>query len=106
MVGYPEDGILAGILPGNAKMLHGDGGERIAFTLVNPLSDVKYDLDATKSFLDISVRRYPERKREVYCVFEFLAVADADAKDNLKKAAKGAFDGILSYQNPSWLHWV
>ena len=24
VVGYPEDGILAGILPGNAKMLHGN----------------------------------------------------------------------------------
>ena len=24
VVGYPEDGILAGILPGNSKMLHGE----------------------------------------------------------------------------------
>ena len=40
IVGYPEDGILAGILPGNSKMLHGDEalGNSLHLRLVNPLS--------------------------------------------------------------------
>ena len=41
IVGYPEDGILSGILPGNAKMLHGDEAiaNELHLRLVYPLSD-------------------------------------------------------------------
>ena len=104
IVGYPEDGILAGILPGNSKMLHGDDAvsNELHLRLVNPLSDgVVSDIDATKSFLrHIRDMVDPEFKREVLCVIGIPAVADAEAKDNLKKAAKGAFDGILFIPEP------
>ena len=56
IVGYPEEGILAGILPGNSEMLHGGDAlsNQLHLRLVNPLSDgVIQDLDATKSFLGI-----------------------------------------------------
>lgn len=104
IVGYPEDGILAGILPGNSKMLHGDDAisNELHLRLVNPLSDgVVSDIDATKSFLrHIRDKVDPEFKREVLCVIGIPAVADAEAKENLKKAAKGAFDGILFIPEP------
>jgi rod shape-determining protein MreB len=104
IVGYPEDGILAGILPGNSKMLHGDDAvsNELHLRLVNPLSDgVVSDIDATRSFLrHIRDKVDPEFKREVLCVIGIPAVADAEAKDNLKKAAKGAFDGILFIPEP------
>ena len=104
IVGYPEDGILAGILPGNSKMLHGDEalGNSLHLRLVNPLSDgVVADLDATRSFLSYLREKIdPERKREVFCVIGIPAVADGEAKSNLQEAAKGAFDGILFIPEP------
>ena len=41
VVGYPEDGILSGILPGNSSMLHGNEAisNELHLRLVNPLSD-------------------------------------------------------------------
>ena len=41
VVGYPEDGILAGILPGNSSMLHGEEAmaNQLHLRLVHPLSD-------------------------------------------------------------------
>lgn len=104
VVGYPEDGILSGILPGNSRMLHGDDAisNELHLRLVTPLSDgVVTDLEATKSFLKyLRSQVDPEYKREVLCVIGIPAVADADAKENLKKAAKGAFDGILFIPEP------
>ena len=104
IVGYPEDGILSGILPGNSKMLHGDEAiaNELHLRLVHPLSDgVVSDLEATKSFLKyLRGKVDPEFKREVLCVIGIPAVADNDAKENLKKAAKGAFDGILFIPEP------
>ena len=104
IVGYPEDGILSGILPGNSKMLHGEEAiaNELHLRLVHPLSDgVVSDLEATKSFLKyLRGKVDPEFKREVLCVIGIPAVADNDAKENLKKAAKGAFDGILFIPEP------
>ena len=54
IVGYPEEGILAGILPGNAKMLHGEDAlaNELHLRLVHPLNDgVIQDVEATASFL-------------------------------------------------------
>jgi len=104
VVGYPEDGILAGILPGNSKMLHGEEAisNSLHLRLVHPLSDgIVADLDATRSFLNYLREKIdPERKREIYCVIGIPAVADGDAKINLQEAAKGAFDGILFIPEP------
>ncbi len=104
VVGYPEDGILAGILPGNSSMLHGDEAisNQLHLRLVHPLGDgVVKDVDAAKSFLNyLREKTDPERKRDVFCVIGIPAVADAEAKENLKKAAKGAFDGVLFIPEP------
>ena len=104
VVGYPEDGILAGILPGNSSMLHGDEAlaNELHLRLVNPLNDgVIADHEAANSFLKyLRGKVDPEFKREVYCVIGIPAVADAEAKENLKNAAKGAFDGILFIPEP------
>mgnify|MGYP001433143610 FL=1 len=104
VVGYPEDGILAGILPGNSSMLHGEEAmaNQLHLRLVHPLSDgVVQDVDATKSFLNYLREKIdPDRKREVLCVVGIPAEADAEAKENLKKAATGAFDGVLFIPEP------
>lgn len=104
IVGYPEDGILAGILPGNSRMLHGEEAlaNSLHLRLVNPLSDgVVSDGDAAKSFLAyIREKIDPECKREVYCVIGIPAVADTEAKSRLQEAAKGAFEGILFIPEP------
>ena len=42
----------------------------------------------------------PERKHSVHCVIGLPAAADGDAKENLQKASKGAFDGILFIPEP------
>ena len=60
IVGYPEEGILAGILPGNAKMLHGEDAlaNELHLRLVHPLNDgVIQDVEATASFLDICAKK-------------------------------------------------
>ena len=91
VVGYPEDGILAGILPGNSSMLHGDEAlaNELHLRLVNPLNDgVIADHEAAQSFLSYLRNKVdPERKREVHCVIGIPAVADAEAKESLKNAS-------------------
>jgi len=104
VVGYPEEGILAGILPGNSSMLHGNDAlaNQLHLRLVHPLSDgVIQDLEASKSFLGyLRDQVDPERKSETLCVIGIPAVADDEAKNNLVEAANSAFDGILLIPEP------
>ena len=54
IVGFPEEGILAGILPGNAQMLHGHDAldNELHLRLAYPLSDgVIHDLDTAKTYM-------------------------------------------------------
>ena len=85
-------------------MLHGEDAiaNELHLRLVYPLSDgVVSDIEATKSFLKyLRMKVDPEFKKEVLCVIGIPAVADDDAKENLKKAARGAFDGILFIPEP------
>ena len=96
VVGYPEEGILAGILPGNSTMLHGNDAlsNQLHLRLVHPLSDgVIQDLEASRSFLGyLRDQVDPERASEALCVIGIPAVADEEAKNNLEAAAKSAFD--------------
>ena len=104
VVGYPEEGILAGILPGNSEMLHGKDAlaNQLHLRLVHPLSDgVIQDLSATKSFLSyLRDQVDPEHKGEALCVIGIPAVADEEAKNKLLDAAKSVFDGVLLIPEP------
>ena len=104
VVGYPEEGILAGILPGNSEMLHGKDAlaNQLHLRLVHPLSDgVIQDLSATKSFLSYLREQVdPEQKGEALCVIGIPAVADEEAKNKLLDAAKSVFDGVLLIPEP------
>ena len=104
VVGYPEEGILAGILPGNSEMLHGKDAlaNQLHLRLVHPLSDgVIQDLSATKSFLSyLRDQVDPEQKGEALCVIGIPAVADEEAKNKLLDAAKSVFDGVLLIPEP------
>ena len=98
--------VSSGILPGNAKMLHGDEAiaNELHLRLVYPLSDgVIGDFDAAKSYLHYLRKKVDPEFKSTLRDWN-TAVADAEAKDNLKKAAKGAFDGILCVPEPL-LHW-
>tara|TARA_Y100000022_G_scaffold199910_1_gene213604 strand:+ start:64 stop:1188 length:1125 start_codon:yes stop_codon:yes gene_type:complete len=104
IVGYPEEGILAGILPGNSEMLHGGDAlsNQLHLRLVNPLSDgVIQDLDATKSFLGhLREQVDPEHKGDALCVIGIPSVADEEAKQKLQDAATSVFDGVLLIPEP------
>ena len=104
LVGYPEEGILAGILPGNSEMLHGHDAlaNQLHLRLVNPLGDgVIQDFDAAKSFLGFLREQVdPEFKAEALCVIGIPAVADEEAKNKLEEAAKSVFDGVLLIPEP------
>lgn len=104
IVGYPEEGILAGILPGNSEMLHGGDAlsNQLHLRLVNPLSDgVIQDLDATKSFLGhLREQVDPEYKADALCVIGIPSVADEEAKQKLQDAATSVFDGVLLIPEP------
>ena len=104
VVGYPEEGILAGILPGNSEMLHGKDAlaNQLHLRLVHPLSDgVIQDLSATKSFLSYLREQVdPDQKGEALCVIGIPAVADEEAKNKLLDAAKSVFDGVLLIPEP------
>jgi len=104
VVGYPEEGILAGILPGNSGMLHGQDAlsNQLHLRLVSPLSDgVIQDLEAAKSFLNhLREKVDPEFKNEALCVIGIPAVADEDGKLKLQEAAKSVFDGVLLIPEP------
>jgi rod shape-determining protein MreB len=104
VVGYPEEGILAGILPGNSEMLHGKDAlaNQLHLRLVHPLSDgVIQDLSATKSFLSYLREQVdPECKGEALCVIGIPGVADEEAKNKLLDAAKSVFDGVLLIPEP------
>ena len=104
IVGYPEEGILAGILPGNAQMLHGQEAldNELHLRLAYPLSDgVIQDLESAKSFMQyLRSRVDADKGREALCVIGIPAVADEQAKENIKIAARGAFEGILLIPEP------
>ena len=104
VVGYAEAGILSGILPGNSSTLFGYDAlaNELHVRLVCPLSDgVVGDVESANLFLrHIRTLLDPEDQAEVLAVVGVPAVADASAKDNLKKAAKNAFDGVLFIPEP------
>lgn len=104
VVGYSEEGILAGILPGNSEMLHGQDAldNQLHLRLVNPLSDgVIQDTEAAKSFLGYLREQVdPEFKGDALCVIGIPAVADNEAKSKLQEAARSIFDGVLLIPEP------
>ena len=105
VVGYPEEGILAGILPGNSGMLHGSDAlaNQLHLRLVNPLSDgIVQDIEATKiiSWTICREKVDPEFKGDALCVIGIPAVADEEAKHKLQEAAKSVFDGVLLIPEP------
>ena len=104
VVGYAEDGILSGILPGNASVLIGEHAiaNQLHLRLVRPLNDgVVHDQEAARLFLsDLRKRLDPEGKSQVRAVIGIPACADESSIDSLKQSAVGAFDGVLFVPEP------
>ena len=104
VVGYAEDGILSGILPGNSSVLFGEHAisNELHLRLVRPLTDgVVQDQEATRLFLhDLRSRVDSDGKSQVRAVIGVPACVDDAAMDNLKQAAVGAFDGVLFIPEP------
>ena len=104
VVGYAEEGILAGILPGNASVLFAEHAlaNELHLRVVRPLSDgVIQDSKAARLFLsDLRHRVDPEGKGRVLAVIGVPACAEDSSKESLKQAAVGAFDGVLFIPEP------
>ncbi|MFP6854251.1 MAG: rod shape-determining protein [Opitutales bacterium] len=104
VVGYAEDGILSGILPGNASVLFGDDAiaNELHLRMIRPLNDgVVYDHEAASLFLsNLREQVDPKGEMTVRAVIGIPACSDDAAVENLQKAASGAFDGVLFIPEP------
>ncbi len=104
VAGYAEDGILSGILPGNASVLFGEHAidNELHLRLVRPLNDgLVQDQEATRLFLsDLRKRINPDGKSKVRAVIGVPACCDDAGKESLRQAAVGAFDGVLFIPEP------
>lgn len=104
VVGNVKDGIINGIIPGDADVLFGEEAlkNRVHVTLATPLGDgVIENADAAHSFIR-HVRDLvdPSGSAEIRAVIGLPANADAKARDDLRHAVAGAFDRVLMIPEP------
>lgn len=104
VVGYAGDGILDGILPGNARMLFGHDAlkHRMHLRLVRPLEGGQVaDLEATRHFLRfLRARLGAGPETEVRAVIGVPAREDAAAREKLRSAVAGLFHKVLFVPEP------
>ena len=104
IVGYASEGIVDGILPGNATMLFGEDAmkKRLHLKLVAPLVDgVVKDVKATRDFLlHLRSRIEDEGAAEYRVVAGLPANADEEAREDLRQAIQGIFDRVIFIPEP------
>lgn len=104
VVGYAEDGILSGILPGNASVLFGDDAlaNDLHLRMIRPLNDgVVHDHEAASLFLsNLREQVDPKREKTVRAVIGIPACSDDAAVESLQKAVGDAFAGVLFIPEP------
>lgn len=104
IVGYTTEGILPGIIPGDATALFGQLAlkYKLHLNLVQPLSDgVISDMDATRDFIAHlkSVAGIGDDV-ETRAVIGMPANADATARENARLAVTGIFDKVILIPEP------
>jgi rod shape-determining protein MreB and related proteins len=104
VVGYVKDGIVDGIIAGNASVLYGEDALRsmLHVRLVSPLAaGVIVDPAAARDFLQyIRTLADPSGHAEIRAVVGVPANAGEAAREDIRKCAQGIFDRILLIPEP------
>ena len=104
VVGYVKDGIVDGIIAGNARILYGEEALRqmLHVDLVAPLAQgVISHPGAAREFLQhIRAIADPSGRAEIRAVVGVPANAEEPAREDIRRAAQGAFDRILLIPEP------
>jgi len=104
VVGYASEGIIDGVLPGNATVLFGNDALRrkMHLNLVGPLKGgVIADLDSAKKFaVYLRARLNTAPNTEIRAVIGVPAKADPVAREALRQAFAGVFDKVLFIPEP------
>ncbi len=104
IVGYTTEGILPGVIPGDANTLFGDMAlkYKLHLNLVQPLKDgVIEDMDAARDFLKhLKELLNVSPDAEVRAVIGMPANADAESHENIRLAVTGVFDKVILIPEP------
>jgi rod shape-determining protein MreB and related proteins len=104
VVGYVKDGIVDGIIAGNARILYGEEAVRqmLHADLVAPLAEgVIAHPDAARDFMrHIRSLADPSGRAEIRAVVGVPANAGEPSRDSIRRAAQGVFDRILLIPEP------
>lgn len=104
VVGYAKEGIIEGLLPGDATTLFGKEAlqHRLHLNLVQPMIDgVVEDLSAARDFAQhLRSRIDVPAGTEIRAVCGVPANADASARENLRKSVHGLFDRVILIPEP------
>ncbi len=104
VVGYAREGLIDGIIAGNATLLIGEEAlnHRLQLKLVAPLADgVIANVDSAKDFIR-RVRTVidPAGNAEIRAVIGVPANAGAPAREDIRACAVGVFDRVLLIPEP------
>jgi rod shape-determining protein MreB len=104
VVGYTKDGIVDGIIAGNAKVIFGEDAVRnmLHARLVAPVNEgVITDHEAARDFLQhIRSLVDPAGTAEIRAVIGMPANATQQARDDIRRCAFGIFDRVLMIPEP------
>jgi rod shape-determining protein MreB and related proteins len=104
VVGYVKDGIVDGIITGNARVLFGEEAldQMLHVELVAPLAEgVISHTDSARDFMQhIRLLADPTGKAEIRAVVGVPANADEEAREAIRKSAQGIFSRILLIPEP------
>lgn len=103
-VGYVKEGIVDGIIAGNAAILYGDDAlqNRLHVNLVTPLAEgVIADADAARDFLrHIRSLADPTGQADIRAVIGIPANAEEPAREEIRRCASGSFSRVLLIPEP------
>lgn len=104
VVGYVKDGIVDGIIAGNASTLYGEEALRnlLHVRLVAPLEEgvIAHPDSARDFFRHIRSLVDPTGQAEIRAVVGVPANADEEAREDIRRCAQGVFERILMIPEP------
>lgn len=104
VVGYVKDGIVDGIIAGNARVLFGEDAlrARLHVKMIAPLQEgIIADPDVARDFLkQIRALADPSGTAEIRAVIGMPANAGETARDDVRRCAQGIFDRVLMIPEP------
>ena len=103
VVGYAQENILDGVLPGDARVLFGKQAQkhRQHVRLVRPLQGgVIADREAAKDFARHLRTRLPENSGDIRAVIGMPASSDLAARENARAAVQGVFQKVIFVPEP------